>query len=217
MMSILMAIAGGLGWTASEYVLHRFVGHGPKRKPRETILGRLTPGGLLAEFNREHLAHHTDTQYFAPTSRKMLAAVTVLPVFTLLLTPLVGIASALSFAGGFAVVYALYELFHRRIHTHAPRGPITRWMRRHHLLHHHKSPKLNHGVTSPLWDVFFGTLTPLGKLRIPRRHAPPWMLGEDGEVRPEYREDYELVGRVETQRAPVEEVEQVVEQVGATA
>jgi hypothetical protein len=216
-MSILMAALGGLAWTLSEYVLHRFVGHGRRRTPAATLLGRLTPRGLLAEFNREHLAHHADTQYFAPASRKLAAAAIVLPVMTLALWPLVGLASAASFSGGFAVVYGAYEFFHRRIHTHAPRGPFTRWMRRHHLLHHHKNPKLNHGVTTPIWDVFFRTLTPLGKLRIPRRHAPPWMVGADGEVLPEFAADYELVGRMEAERTPLAEVDEVVEQAPAAA
>ena len=30
-MSLISAAIGGLAWTASEYAIHRFIGHGPKR------------------------------------------------------------------------------------------------------------------------------------------------------------------------------------------
>ena len=210
LISTLMAIAGGAGWTASEYVLHRFVGHGPRRTPREGLLARLTPGGLAAEFNREHLAHHTDTQYFAPTSRKLMAAVAILPVMTLALAPVAGLTGAGSFAAGFAAAYGMYEFLHRRIHTHPPTGPITRAMWRHHLLHHHKNPKLNHGVTSPLWDVICGTSAPRDRVRIPRRHAPRWLVDEGGEVRRAFVTDYELVGRAGSSGVPPVAVDQVV-------
>lgn len=58
-MSLGSFLLGSAAWTASEYALHRFVGHGRKRTGR----------GLLAELNREHLAHDADRTYFAPTSR----------------------------------------------------------------------------------------------------------------------------------------------------
>ena len=63
-------LLGAASWSAAEYALHRFVGHGPKRAVPESLLARVTPSGLLAEFNREHLAHHADPTYFAPTERK---------------------------------------------------------------------------------------------------------------------------------------------------
>jgi hypothetical protein len=53
----------------------------------------------------------------------------------------------------------------------------------------------NHGVSMPLWDHVFGTHRAPGRIRVPRRLALPWMLDADGELRPEFAEDYELVGR----------------------
>lgn len=151
-------LLGAASWSAAEYAIHRFVGHGPKRAPPRSILGRFTPSGLAYEFRREHLAHHADPSYFAPTSRKVLAAAVVMPVATLALAPLVGLRRSASFVAGFALAYGAYEVLHRRIHTHPARGPYGRWRRRHHLLHHQKTPRANHGVTSPLWDVVAGTL-----------------------------------------------------------
>lgn len=188
---------GALAWSASEYALHRFVGHGPKRKPVRGLRS-LTPSGLMAQFNEEHLAHHTDPQYFAPTSKKVLAAVAVTGVVTTLGSVVVGPRRALSFALGFGMTYASYEIIHRRVHTHPPTGTFSRWVRRHHLHHHHKSPRENHGVTSYLWDRVFDTEVRIEegqKVRVPRRAAPPWMVdAKTGDVRAEYAADYDVVG-----------------------
>jgi hypothetical protein len=200
-------VLGALSWSASEYAIHRFVGHGPKRPAVRSLLARLTPAGLAAEFNREHLAHHTDPTYFAPTERKVLAAAAAVPLMTSLLAPVVGIRRAASFGTGFAVAYGAYEVLHRRIHTHPPRGAYGRWLRRHHLLHHYKTPRKNHGVTTAAWDHVFGTVSPNERVRVPQRTAPVWLAGDDGLVRPDLAHDYEIVpsalrGTAERRAAP---------------
>lgn len=200
-MSIPWLIVGGAGWTLSEYLIHRFVGHGPKRARARSIAARLTPAGIAAEFNAEHLAHHANPMYFAPTSHKAVAAAAAVPALATTLAPLLGVRRAASFAVGFAVVYAGYEIVHRRIHTHPPRGRYGRWVRRHHLLHHHRSPRANHGVTTPSWDLVFGTQRPLERLRVPRAIAPGWLVDPaTGDVRAEHAADYELWSRDERAR-----------------
>lgn len=191
-MSLGWFLLGSAAWSASEYVLHRFVGHGPKRTPAQSFFARLTPSGLLAEFNREHLAHHADPMYFAPTSRKVAAAVAVIPVVTGALAPFVGVRRAASFGVGLAATYGAYEFLHRRVHTHPPKNRYGRWLRRHHLGHHYESPRRNHGVTSPAWDIIFRTETKPERIRVMRKTAPAWLTDEQGEVRPEYAADYEL-------------------------
>jgi hypothetical protein len=197
MISPLSFMAGALTWTAAEYCIHRFIGHGPKRVRPKKILEQLTPSGLAAAFNDEHLQHHADPMYFAPTSQKIAAAaVTILAAGTvgsLVLGPRRG----WSFAFGLGLTYAGYEVIHRRIHTHAGAGRYGRWLRRHHLFHHHKTPKMNHGVTTPFWDFVVGTheaLAPSEPLRIPRKHAPRWLVDAQGEVKPEFARDYQLAG-----------------------
>ena len=64
---------GALAWSFGEYALHRFSGHGPRAKPRQKKAGLFD-----GDFGSEHQAHHADTRYFTPTSRKLgLAAVTL--------------------------------------------------------------------------------------------------------------------------------------------
>lgn len=200
-MSLLWAVMGGVAWTASEYAIHRFVGHGPKRTPKGTLAEKLTPAGIAAEFNAEHLAHHANPSYFAPTARKIRAAGVAIPLVGGVLAPFVGPRRAVSFALGFAGVYGGYEVLHRWIHTRAPSTAYGRWARRHHLLHHHKTPRLNHGVTSPVWDWVTSSHVPMEKVRVPRHVAPGWMVDASGAVRPEFASDYELVGARRAARA----------------
>jgi hypothetical protein len=203
MIAPLSFVAGALTWSASEYAIHRFIGHGAKRAPA-TGWSQLTPQGFAAGFNEEHLAHHTDPMYFAPAKKKAIAAVVATSALTAVGSVVLGPRRAASYALGFTTMYLTYEFLHRRIHTHPPRTRYGRWLRRHHLFHHYKSPRNNHGVTSPLWDHVFRThLDPAEKVRVSRRTAPAWMVDERGELRPEYAADYELVGRVVSASAPV--------------
>jgi 4-hydroxysphinganine ceramide fatty acyl 2-hydroxylase len=179
--SLLLAFTlGGVAWTFTEYTLHRWGAHeGPNR----------------LEFRGEHLAHHARANYFAPTRKKVWAAVRVVTPMAaagwFLLGP-VGVAFAL----GFGAVYGGYEVLHRRIHTHPPRGPYSRLLRKHHFAHHFVNARANHGVTSPVWDVVFRTRLPEETVvRVPVKLAPLWLLDDDGEVRAPYVADYERRGR----------------------
>lgn len=180
-------LLGGIAWTFSEYLIHRFVGHGPRHR------GELKWWRLSAQFSHEHLSHHADPSYFAATWRKVVAALAGVPLVGLLASALGGIARGVPFALGFAAVYTLYEVLHRRIHSSAPLGPYGRWLRRHHLLHHYRTPRLNYGVTSPLYDVLFRTHAPAAPpLLVPKRTAPKWLVDEAGRVRELYRLDYQV-------------------------
>lgn len=191
-------IVGALSWSASEYAIHRFIGHGPRRKREPGLRGFVTPSGLAAAFNTEHLAHHSDPQYFASSFQKAIAAVVVTGVAAAVASAVAGSRRGCAFALGFGLTYVSYEVLHRRVHTHAPTTRYGRWRRRHHLYHHHQTPRQNHGVTSALWDHVFGTKSalPTGQpLRVPRKLAPPWLIApETGLVRPELASDYVLVG-----------------------
>ena len=53
----------------------------------------------------------------------------------------------------------------------------------------------NQGVTTPVWDLVFGTYERVERpVRVPRRLAMVWLLDEHGDVRPEYALDYVVVG-----------------------
>ncbi len=180
-------LAGAATWSLAEYTLHRFAGHATRQRKSEQ-----KPSLFDGDFGSEHQAHHRDTRYFTPTPRKLRAAAAAFAATSLLGSAIVGPRRAISFAVGLSLAYAGYEIVHRRVHTHAPKNAYDRWARRHHLHHHFGDPKTNHGVSSALWDHVFGTHVTPGRIRVPRRHAPDWLLDDGGQVRPEYAADYEL-------------------------
>jgi sterol desaturase/sphingolipid hydroxylase (fatty acid hydroxylase superfamily) len=174
---ILSVLGGALLWTLLEYLLHRFVFH-------EQVLGR----GPASE----HAQHHVRVSWFAPWSAKLRLAALILPVLSAAAWLAGGAAVGVPLISGTVASWLIYERLHRSIHVRAPRGPYGRWARRHHLHHHFRNPRANHGVTTPLWDRVFGTLEPCPKVTVPRRHVAklPWLVDADGEIAARWRAEY---------------------------
>lgn len=166
--------AGLLFWSLAEYLIHRFDGHQAR--------GR-------THFSREHLAHHALADHFAPTGVFARAAVPVALIVGLALTLLWSSAAGLAAAVAFLAGCTAHEWLHRRFHARPPRTRYGRWARKHHFHHHFKSPRANHGVTSPLWDWVFGTLESPERVAVPESHAMPW-LAADARA---WARDFELV------------------------
>ena len=178
---LLAFVLGGCGWSFSEYAIHRFRGHGKKN------------GSL---FQREHRRHHAEAHYFAPASLKVRMAILPLLVIgslgSLLVNPVIGV----SFALGFGLTYAAYEYTHWRLHARAPRGPWGRLLRRHHFAHHFHDAKSNHGVTSPFWDLLFGSYVKVAHVRVPARHTMIWLADpETGRVHEDHEAEYTILQR----------------------
>lgn len=184
-------VAGAGAWTATEYLLHRFAMH--------EMQGR----GMAS---REHLKHHADVTYYAPASAKALSAAAYTAVVLPVSWRLVGRRQAVAFTSGLVGTYFAYEVLHRRTHTHPPATAYGRRMRRSHLQHHFGSPRRNHGVTTSVWDRLFGTWDEPGRVVVPRRMAPPWLLDAEGRVRPELADDYEVRdgARARSDRTPTD-------------
>lgn len=191
--SVVAFLLGAIGWTLMEYVLHRFVFHGG------------SPRRLGA---KEHRRHHAQVDYFAPWWQKAIAAL----VTTAILLPLLSLAAGVQAGSvatlGFIAMYLLYEVLHRRAHTHPPRGRYGRWLRKNHFAHHFADPRLAQGVTTGFWDGVFGTRLAVARVRVPRRLAMSWLVDDSGDILPAYGADYELVGSrrrdAQTQRMDTE-------------
>ncbi|MCB1154996.1 MAG: sterol desaturase family protein [Deltaproteobacteria bacterium] len=175
---VIAVILGVFSWTFLEYAIHNWVGHMLKGK---TI------------FSKEHLKHHAVNGYFSPASKKALTAVMIMGIISPIAIAVVGVSVGLVYASGIVGMYLIYELVHRRAHTHAPRNAYARWVRRNHFYHHYMKPKMNHGVTNPIWDIVFKTHAEPGVIRVPERFVMDWLCDENGEVKPQYRDDYVLV------------------------
>ncbi len=186
---LLLLAAGVLGaatWTFAEYVLHRFAMH--------HMGGR----GIMS---REHLEHHVHSAWLFSYTHLLSWAGMLIVGFGLWM-PLVAwatnLAAGLAFAVGWTLGYAFYETVHALAHLRPPSGRYSIWLRRHHFHHHFGHPMANHGVSVGVWDHLFGTYESPTRVRVPRRLALPWLVDSDGQLRPEFRDDYVLVGAADS-------------------
>ena len=176
---IMALLIGALTWTFLEYVIHRWLGHDSRFRPNF--------------FAEEHIRHHSQGNYFAPAWKKLfMAAVTMLllgPLAWLVAGPYLGLA----WAASLVAMYLVYEWFHHCAHTHAGLGPYARYARRHHFYHHFMDPEVNHGVTTPIWDILFGTFRWPVRIRVPEKLAMRWLVDSSGRVPERFSNSYELV------------------------
>ena len=99
----------------------------------------------------------------------------------------------LAYLAGLMSFYGVYEVLHRREHTHAGVNAYGRWARRHHFAHHYSDARFNHGVTTPLWDVVFRTWRPVQTVRVPQKFVMPWLKDpQTGAVRADYADFFVL-------------------------
>ncbi|MGE5242845.1 MAG: sterol desaturase family protein [Betaproteobacteria bacterium] len=134
-----------LVYTLIEYLWHRFLFHW-RHAPRAARQG--------------HARHHQ-----APEQPLALPFFTALPHVMVVwgLASVSGLGSSLGafFTGVYFVGYVAYTGLHHLIHAEAIGHPAVAWLRSVHEVHHAR-PACNFGVTTPLWDIVFGTwLAPL--------------------------------------------------------
>lgn len=173
------ALLGAFTWSLLEYVIHRFMGH--DRRLRGSAFGQ------------EHTRHHAVGDYFAPTWKKVVFAAATTALLCAPAILVAGRGPGLAYVGGLMLAYGAYELFHRREHTHAGIGAYGRWARRHHFYHHFVDARFNHGVTSPLWDLVFGTYRRATTIPVPRRLCMAWLVDpRTGAIRAEHARTFVL-------------------------
>ncbi len=179
-MTVLAALTSGvLTWTLLEYLIHRWMGHDRRF--------RRSPFGV------EHIRHHVEGNYFAPTWKKLMAAAVIMVVVGVPAIALAGTHVGLAYVTGLICFYGVYEWLHRREHTHAGIGPYGRFVRRHHFHHHFVDGRTNHGVTTPIWDLVFRTYETPTTIKVPPKLCMAWLLDPStGEVRERHRATYQL-------------------------
>ncbi|MCA9693735.1 MAG: sterol desaturase family protein [Myxococcales bacterium] len=129
-------------WTFAEYWMHRVIFHFEKIPKLHYFL---------------HGIHH---DYPNDRSRLVMPpGASALPAlgFWLLARAIVGDTLALPAFAGFGVGYLWYDMTHFWTHVARPRTRWGKFLRRHHMLHHFKTPNRRFGVSTPLWDLVFRT------------------------------------------------------------
>lgn len=138
-------------WTFAEYTLHRFVFHyQPSNAAQERIIFLF------------HGIHHAQPQC---KTRLVMPPVVSLPVstvfyglFWLVAGQLLGARTLVDpLVSGFITGYLVYDLTHYATHHFPMRSRVLKFIKRYHMQHHYKTPDLRFGVSSPLWDLVFGT------------------------------------------------------------
>ena len=183
-LSLALALGLPIGvvlWSFMEYALHRFAFH----EARGRNYG-----------SREHLRHHGSEDTVLESWYLSWLGVLLLGLGAI---PAIGGAVGLHQVGwgvgiGYVAGYGFYDWIHWRAHRRPIANAYEAAVRRHHFIHHFHAPMKNHGVTTPIWDHVFGTYVEVDIVRVPRRLAMRWLIDDDGEVRPEYRDTYELRG-----------------------
>jgi sterol desaturase/sphingolipid hydroxylase (fatty acid hydroxylase superfamily) len=134
-------------WTLLEYGLHRFLFHVHvrNRKLREVL-------------NGSHYQHHA-----APRDPNLILVhpsygfgVSAVLYAVLLLAGATAFA-AMTILSGIWAGFLYYELLHYRVHQSTSGSALIQHQRRAHFYHHFSHPDRNFGVTSPFWDIVFGT------------------------------------------------------------
>ena len=143
---------GLLVWTFLEYTLHRFVFH---FKPR-------TPWQERASF-LFHGVHHAQpmckTRLVMPPVVSITGALILYGILHLLLSVLLDASHWMhALFSGIAAGYLTYDMLHYSTHHFRIKWHAWQYLRRHHMRHHAQTPDLRFGVSSPLWDIVFGTL-----------------------------------------------------------
>ncbi len=133
--SIAIFACGIFTWTFLEYLIHGWLSH-----TFQTFATDL------------HRIHHRD-----PRAVFTIGAWLPIATFWIAGTVLSGFSPAIVYLTGILIGFGAYETVHYRIHFRAATNPIERYLRVRHLLHHQHTPRLYLSVTSPLWDLIFGT------------------------------------------------------------
>ena len=143
-----LVLVGLLVWSLAEYVLHRYVFH----FVREATWARKVHFFL-------HGVHHDfpndKDRLVMPLGASLPMAVLFYGLFYFLTH---GVRLAEPLYIGFALGYLAYDGTHYAVHHFKQTTRIGKFLKKHHMKHHHGDNFGGFGVSSPLWDVVFGTL-----------------------------------------------------------
>ena len=64
-----------------------------------------------------------------------------------------------AFFASYVIGYLCYDYTHYAVHHFTPRTRFGHFIKKFHMEHHFLSQESRWGVSSPLWDIVFGTMT----------------------------------------------------------
>jgi dihydroceramide fatty acyl 2-hydroxylase len=140
-------VAGIFVWTLTEYVLHRYVFHWVN----DTTWGKRIHFIL-------HGVHHDypsdKDRLVMPLGASIPLGIVIYAIFYFTM----GQYHGEPMYAGVALGYLGYDGAHYAIHHFKHTSRVGKFLRRHHMLHHHADHSGGFGVSSPLWDLVFRTM-----------------------------------------------------------
>ena len=137
--SLALFVVGVILFTFIEYAVHAWLFH---------------KSHTLRVFIEGHAHHHKDP--FSYDAMPFFMSALIGAIFVTLLQFFMPLSDALAIVGGMALGYFNYGIMHHIMHRVEFKSPYWRYMQEFHFVHH-KKPKMNHGVTTDVWDRVFGT------------------------------------------------------------
>ena len=147
-----LVAVGLLTWTLCEYVLHRYVFH---------WAGDTTRGRRI-----HFLLHGVHHDFPNDKDRLVMPLGFSLPLGALFFAAFLGLFGmrvAEPLFVGLVIGYLVYDGTHYAVHHFKPTNRVGRFIKRHHMRHHHMDHEGGFGVSSPLWDLVFGTMPQVKK------------------------------------------------------
>jgi sterol desaturase/sphingolipid hydroxylase (fatty acid hydroxylase superfamily) len=144
-------VVGLFVWTLAEYTLHRFVFHFDPRTSWQERLSFIFHGV-------HHAQPMSKTRLVMPPALSIPLALLFYAGFWFVIGFALGARHWLGpvFAGTLSG-YIVYDMLHYATHHFRVQWRWFRYIRRYHLRHHTQTPDQRFGVSSPLWDIVFGT------------------------------------------------------------
>ena len=143
---LVLLLSGLLFFTWVEYTVHRRFYHMRTDSPRKARVQYV--------FHGVHHEHPRDRRRLAlPPLMSVLVAGAFVGIFRMLLGPM-----GIVLGGGFLMGYATYLLIHYAIHVYPPPRNMLAALWKHHNLHHYVGDTAGFGVSSPFWDLVYGTM-----------------------------------------------------------
>jgi sterol desaturase/sphingolipid hydroxylase (fatty acid hydroxylase superfamily) len=139
---------GLLVWTLTEYWLHRLVFHWEPDHPLGSRLHFIMHG-----------VHHDHPNDPLRLVMPPALAIPLAALFFLLFALIFGTPAAYPLFAGFIAGYLAYDYTHYYVHHRVPKTQLGKKLREQHMRHHFQDHRYGFGVSSPLWDRVFGTLS----------------------------------------------------------
>lgn len=133
-------------WTATEYVLHRYVFH-------------FHPGSTWGK--RIHFIFHGVHHDYPRDALRLVmppsASIPLAALFYFLFSLLIEGPTLFAFFPGFLLGYLIYDMMHYAMHHYNFKSSFMKKIKQHHMLHHYEDETKGYGVSSPLWDLIVGS------------------------------------------------------------